>query len=83
MVKQPEPKTSEKYFYVIALSVKNIEVAKQAMASISLDYDNVRLLPQPNEFYRVGLSAGKNKAEALKLLEYAKKTWNAISLAIV
>lgn len=72
VVTSPEPKSSGKSYYVIALSVKNIDVANQALSSISLDYEGVKLLPQPNGFYRVGLSAGNNKSKALELLEYAK-----------
>ena len=48
------------------------ELAQSAAKRISADYNMVHVLPQPNGFYRVGIYATKTKAEALKVLSYAK-----------
>jgi len=39
---------------------------------IARDYQIVKILPQPNGFYRVGIYATKTKSEAVKILDYAK-----------
>ena len=65
-------RTGDKAFYVIAISTKDQELAKSAANRISADYNMVHILPQPNGFYRVGIYATKTKAEALKVLSYAK-----------
>ncbi len=59
-------------FYVIAISTKDRSLAENSAQLISKDYDNVRILPQPNGFYRVGIYATKLRPEAVKLLGYAK-----------
>jgi len=65
-------RTGNKAFYVIAISTKDQELAKSAANRISVDCNMVHILPQPNGFYRVGIYATKTKAEALKVLSYAK-----------
>lgn len=59
-------------YYVIAISTKDRALAERSAAMISKDYQIVKVLPQPNGFYRVGIYATKTKSEALKILDYAK-----------
>lgn len=66
-------RSGDKAYYVIAISTKDKELAESAAKRISADYNMVHVLPQPNGFYRVGIYATKTKAEALKVLSYAKE----------
>ena len=59
-------------YYVIAISTKDQALAERSAALIANDFQVVKVLPQPNGFYRVGIYATKSKEEALKILEYAK-----------
>lgn len=59
-------------YYVIAISTKDKSLAERSAAMIAKDYQIVKILPQPNGYYRVGIYATKTKSEALKILEYAK-----------
>ncbi|MFT5512635.1 MAG: hypothetical protein ACI8SE_001033 [Bacteroidia bacterium] len=59
-------------YYVIAISTMDKALAERSAAIISKDYQIVKILPQPNGFYRVGIYATKTKTEALKILNYAK-----------
>ncbi len=61
-----------KSYYVIAISTKDQALAERSAALIANDFQIVKVLPQPNGFYRVGIYATKTKEEALKILDYAK-----------
>lgn len=64
--------TDKPAYYVVAISTKDSKLAERAAAMISQDYPIVKILPQPNGYYRVGVYATKTKSEALKVLDYAK-----------
>ena len=59
-------------YYVIAISTMDKALAERSAAMIARDYQIVKILPQPNGFYRVGIYATKTKSEAVKILDYAK-----------
>jgi cell division protein FtsN len=68
--KKPE---HDKAYYVVAISTKDKKIAEHSANLIARDYSLVRILPQPNGFYRVGIYSGKSKQHALQLLDYARK----------
>ena len=55
-------------YYVILVSVKDLEVANSYIARAKADFGNAYLLEE-NDFYRVGVYAGKNYETAKKMLE--------------
>ncbi|MFT5725069.1 MAG: hypothetical protein ACI9JN_002192, partial [Bacteroidia bacterium] len=59
-------------YYVIAISTKDKALAERSAKLIAQDYQIVKVIPQSNGFYRVGIYATKSKSEALKILDYAK-----------
>ncbi len=62
-----------KAYYVVAISTKDKSIAERSANLIAKDYSLVRILPQPNGFYRVGIYSGNSRQNALKLLDYVKK----------
>ncbi len=73
---QPTPpavtKEDNRSYYVVVISTLQLPLAKEMAARLSKDYPVVKILPQPNGFFRVGIYATPVKSEALKLLEYTK-----------
>ncbi|MBO6515774.1 MAG: hypothetical protein JJ975_04405 [Bacteroidia bacterium] len=65
-------KDEDKAYYVVAISTKDPKLAERAAALIAKDYPVVKILPQPNGYYRVGIYATKTKSEALRILDFAK-----------
>ncbi|MBI1305735.1 MAG: hypothetical protein GC181_03865 [Bacteroidetes bacterium] len=59
-------------YYVIAISTKEKVYAEKRAAELSKQYPTVRILPQPNGFYRVGIYATADRDQADRLLMYAK-----------
>ena len=59
-------------YYVVAISTKDPELAERIAVLLDKDYPIVKILPQPNGFYRVGIYSTKTRSEAISILDYAK-----------
>jgi len=59
-------------YYVVAISTKDVSLAERIAVLLDKDYPIVKVLPQANGFYRVGIYATKTRSEAISILEYAK-----------
>lgn len=60
-------------FYVVAISSKDKALAERIAVLLDKDYPVVKILAQPNGFYRVGIYATRDRAEATDILNYAKQ----------
>ncbi|NUM31588.1 MAG: hypothetical protein HUU47_04605 [Bacteroidetes bacterium] len=69
-------------YYVITISALNQDLAVKEAEKLKLKYSNVKVISQPNGFYRTAIWAGKDKLVAQKLLELVtengtKQAWIA------
>lgn len=70
-------------YYVITISALNQDLAVKEAEKLKLKYSNVKVIAQPNGFYRTAIWAGKDKLIAIKLLELVtengtKQAWIAL-----
>tara|TARA_B110000114_G_scaffold181414_1_gene218807 strand:+ start:49 stop:1248 length:1200 start_codon:yes stop_codon:yes gene_type:complete len=64
---------ADKNYYVITISIRNIGTAEAWLEKMKKDFIDVRILPQPSGFYRVGVYAAKDKELGLEMLEKVKE----------
>lgn len=69
-------------YYVVTISALNEHIAVNEAKKIKAKYPNVKVIAQPNGFYRTAILSGFDKKEALKLLEQVtengtKQAWLA------
>lgn len=69
-------------YYVVTISAMNEAIAVKEAEKLRLKYSNVKVIAQPNGFFRTAIWAGKDKQIAIKLLEIVtengtKQAWIA------
>lgn len=69
-------------YYIITISALNQDLAVKEAEKLRLKYTNVKVIAQPNGYYRTAIWAGKDKQVAIKLLELVtengtKQAWIA------
>lgn len=60
-------------YYIIVASTRDRKWADAYADQLGKQYPTVKVLPQPNGFYRVGIYATRDREQADKILEYAKQ----------
>ncbi|MBT8327534.1 MAG: hypothetical protein KJP21_07410 [Bacteroidia bacterium] len=67
------PIPEDKNYYVITISSPNKYTADKWLQKMLRDFDDARIIPQPNGYYRVGVYVGKDRAVGLEILEKVKQ----------
>ncbi len=67
------PIPEDKNYYVITISSPNKSTADNWLQKMLKDFEDARIIPQPNGYYRVGVYVGKDRAVGLEILEKVKQ----------
>jgi hypothetical protein len=66
-------------YFVVVKSTRNYNLAEEKVKALKGDYPTVKILPQEDGTYWVGIYATRNKSEAVKIWKYVKNHGGASS----